>query len=41
LKCVVFALTTHVTTGEAVELVVDQRIQLVQSGLVPFAPLSE
>ena len=41
LKCVVFSLLAHVTAGEAVELVVDQRVQLVQSGLVPFAPLSE
>ena len=41
LKGVVFSLSAHVTAGEAVELVVDQRIQLVQSGLVPFAPLSE
>jgi len=41
LKRVAFSLPAHVTTGEAVELVVDQRIQLVQGGLVPFAPLSE
>lgn len=41
LKCVVFSLPAHITAGEAVELVVDQRVQLVQSGLVPFAPLSE
>ena len=41
LKGVVFSLAAHVTAGEAVELVVDQRVQLVQSGLVPFAPLGE
>ena len=41
LKCVVFSLSAHVTAGEAMKLVVDQWIQLVQSGLVPFAPLSE
>ena len=41
LKCVIFPLPAHVTAGEAVEFVVDQRIQLIQSGLVPFAPLSE
>jgi hypothetical protein len=41
LKRVVFSLAAHVTAGEAVELVVDQRVQLVQSGLVPFAPLGE
>lgn len=41
LKCVVFSLAAHVTAGEAMELVVHQRVQLVQSGLVPFTPLSE
>lgn len=41
LKCMVFSLLAHVTAGEAMELVIDQRVQLVQSGLVPFAPLSE
>ena len=41
LKCVVFSLAAHVTAGQAVEFVVDQRVQLVQSGLLPIAPLSE
>ena len=41
LKCVVFSFPDHVTASQAVEFVVDQRVQLVQSGLVPFAPLSE
>ena len=41
LKCMVFSLLAHVTAGEAMELVIDQRVQLVQSGLVSFAPLSE
>src|ERR1044072_223697 len=35
------AFTTHVTTGEAVQFVVDQRVQLVERRLVPVAPLSE
>ena len=41
LKCVVFPLPAHVTARQAVEFVVDQRVQLVQSGLLPLAPLSE
>ena len=41
LKCVAFALAAHVTTREPVQFVVDQRIQLVERGLIPFAPLGE
>ena len=41
LECVIFSFPAHVTAGQAVEFVVDQRVQLVQSGLVPIAPFSE
>ena len=36
-----FALAAHVATSQAVQLVVDQRVQVIERGLVPFAPLSE
>jgi NAD-dependent dihydropyrimidine dehydrogenase PreA subunit len=41
LQSVTLAFTTHVTAGEAMEFVVNERIQLVEGGLVPFAPFSE
>ena len=36
-----FAFAAHVTAREAVQFVVDQWIQLVQSGLISVAPLGE
>ena len=41
LKSVAFSLPAHVAAGEPVQFVVDQRIQLVESGLVPIAPFGE
>jgi hypothetical protein len=41
LECVVFSLAAHVTASQAVQFVVDEGIQLVQSGLVSLAPLNE
>ena len=38
---VAFALAAHVATREPVQLIVDQRVQLIERGLVPFAPFSE
>ena len=41
LEGVTFSLAAHVASREPVQLFVDQRIQLVECGLIPFAPLSE
>ena len=41
LKCVTFSLAAHVAAREPVQFFVDQRIQLVECGLVSVAPLSE
>ena len=41
LQCVAFSLPAHVAAGEPVQFVVNQRIQLVERGLVSVAPFSE
>jgi hypothetical protein len=41
LKRVTLSFPAHVTAGKPVEFVVDQRVQLVECGLIPIAPLSE
>ena len=41
LKSVTFSFAAHVTACEPVQFVIDQRIQLIQGGLVSIAPLSE
>jgi hypothetical protein len=41
LQCVAFALAAHVAAREAMKLVVDKRIQLVERGLIPLSPRGE
>jgi hypothetical protein len=41
LECVTFSLPAHVTSRKPAQFLVDQRIQLVECGLVPVAPLNE
>ena len=41
LEGVTFSLPAHITARKPVEFLIDQRIQLVQCGLVSVAPLDE
>jgi len=41
LQRVALSFPAHVAAGEPVQLVVDQRIQLVERGLISVAPFSE
>lgn len=41
LESVTFSLAAHVTTREPVQFFIDERVQLVESGLISVAPLGE